>query len=275
MKYLSASVRVSKFAKLAGGSLLPALLFLATAAFAAEPAQIVCISCHAKLPGKYGEPVRLWPGSIHAENGIACFHCHGGDPKDAVNAMSPARGFLGVPKQPAIPAFCGRCHVGVEKDYLASAHGKALGKGGPTCVTCHGNHLIVKASLELINEKSCSRCHSFERARLIRSAMQETESLIVAIDAGIAGFKQEGVDTERLEKRLFAVRNSFHSLFHSVEVEKVRTDSARIQGELKKLDSQLQGLNETRRKRKQAGAAAVAGALLAALLFHLLKKTYD
>lgn len=263
------------FAKLAGVILLPGMLLLASAAFAAEPPRIVCITCHANLPGKYGEPVRLWTGSIHAENGITCYHCHGGDPNDAANAMSPARGFLGVPKGQAIPAFCGRCHVGVKNDYLASAHGKALGKGGPTCVTCHGNHLVVKASLELINEKSCSRCHSFERARLIRSAMQETERMIVAIDSGIAAFKQEGVDTGRLEKGLFAARNSFHSLFHTVDVEKVRKDTAGIQGELKKLETRLQGLDEERRKRKQVGAAAVAAALLAALLFYLLKKTYD
>ena len=275
MSYFRASGGKSLVSKLTGGALLLTLLLIAAVAFAAEPVQIVCITCHAKLPGKYGEPVRLWSGSIHAENGISCSHCHGGDPGDSVNAMSPARGFLGVPKGPDIPAFCGRCHVGVKKDYFASAHGKALGKGGPTCVTCHGNHLVVKASLELINEKSCSRCHSFERAQLLRNAMQETERMIVAIDAGIAGFKQEGVDTERLEKGLFAVRNGFHSLFHNVDVEKVRKDSARIQGELKKLDAQLQRLAEARRKRKLAGSAAVAGALLAALLFWLLKKTYD
>jgi len=110
---------------------------------------------------------------------------------------------------------------------------------------------------------------------MINRAMQETESMIVAIDGNIAAFKQEGVDTERMEKELFAVRNSFHSLFHTVDVEKVRKDTTRIQGGLKKLDAKLQGLNEARSKRKQAGAAAVAAALLAALLFHLLKKTYD
>lgn len=275
MIYFSSPGEKTMFARLAGGILLPLLLLFAVAVFAAESVQIVCITCHAKLPVKYSEPVRLWYGSIHAENGIACSHCHGGDPKDSVNAMSPARGFLGVPKEPDIPAFCGRCHVGVKNDYLASAHGKALGKGGPTCVTCHGNHLVIKVSLELINEKSCSRCHSFERARLIRSAMQETEGMIIAIDAGIADFKQEGVNTERLEKGLFAVRNGFHSLFHNVDVEKVRKDSAGIQGELKKLDTQLQQLAEARRKRKLAGAAAVSGALVAALLFYLLKRTYD
>lgn len=242
---------------------------------AAGPAEIVCITCHGKLPGKYGEPVKLWQGSIHAENGINCSGCHGGDPADSANAMSPARGFLGAPKERDIPAFCGRCHIGVEKDYRASAHGRALGRGGPTCVTCHGNHRVVKASLELINETSCSRCHAYERARLIREAMQRTEGMIAALEEKIAAFRGRGVDTDRLEKGLFALRNSYRSLFHNVNVALVKEESARIQGELQGLERELQGLDAVERKRKLAGAGVVAGALLAALLFHLLKKSYD
>lgn len=278
MKTMKRTMASALLIKMFGGFSLAGLASLAPVpAFPAEtpPAEIVCIQCHGALPDRLGEPVKLWRGSIHAENGIACNACHGGDPKDAANAMSPARGFLGAPKESAIPAFCGRCHVGVMNDYLASAHGRALGKGGPTCVTCHGNHLVVKASLELINEKSCSRCHSFERARLIKDAMQQTESLIVGMNARINAFKGEGVDTDRLEKGLFALRNRFHSLFHNVDTEKVRRDSAQIIGELKRLDQVLDGIGEERRKRKVAGAIVVAGFILAALLLHQLKKTYD
>ena len=235
----------------------------------------VCVQCHAKLPGKYGEPVKLWQGSIHAGNGIACDSCHGGDPKDSVNAMKPARGFVGVPKETEIPAFCGRCHVGVLKDYLTSLHGKALGRGGPTCVTCHGNHNVVKASLDLINEKSCSRCHSFKQAEKIKAAMHETEKMILAIETRTVGFKQQGIDTDRLEKGLFAVRNSFHSLFHTVDTVKVGTESARIQAELKKLENILKNIDEQLHKRKLIGAGAVAAALLTALLFYLLRKTFS
>ena len=242
---------------------------------AAGTDEIVCIQCHTNLPGKYSEPVKLWRDSIHAENGIACNSCHGGDPKDSANAMSPARGFLGVPKEAAIPEFCGRCHVGVLKDYLTSLHGKALGKGGPTCVTCHGNHNVIKASLDLINEKSCSRCHSFKQAEKIKAAMNETESMILSIEARTAGFKQQGIDADRLEKGLFAVRNSFHSLFHTVDTLHVGTESVRIQAELKKLESILNGIDEQLSKRKLIGAGAVAGSLLAALLFYLLRKACD
>ena len=255
--------------------LLALISVLHPAAVQAEvPTEPVCIGCHAKLPEKYSRPVSLWRGSVHADNGIFCNGCHGGDPKDAANAMNPARGFLGAPKEPGIPAFCGRCHVGVLKDYLASAHGRALGKGGPTCVTCHGNHQVVKASLELINEKSCSRCHSYERARLIRSAMQETETTIVAIEGRIGAYKKIGVDTEKMEKELFAVRNRFHTLFHNVNVELVKTESVGIQTDLKKIEAVLAALDDAHKKRKIAGAIAVPFMLLVALVLHLLRKTY-
>ena len=263
---------------------LAALLLASCALFAApqparaaapEQPETVCIQCHGTLPDRLGAPVKLWRTSIHSENGISCNACHGGDPKDAADAMNRARGFLGAPKETDIPAFCGRCHPGVMKDYLASAHGKKLGMGGPHCVTCHGNHQVVKASLDLINEKSCTRCHSFERARAIRDAMQQTEGYIVGIDRRIKGFQAEGVDTDRLGKGLFAVRNRFHTLFHDVDVARVKAESAQINVELGKLDRDLIVIEQARVKRKQAGGFAIAGALLLAVLFHLMKKTFD
>jgi nitrate/TMAO reductase-like tetraheme cytochrome c subunit len=269
---MNLKVRGNLFALLLA-ALLPCLL--PGAARAEAPGEPVCIQCHSKMPEKYSRPVKLWKESIHAGTGISCAGCHGGDPKDAANAMSPTRGFRGAPKEPAIPAFCGQCHVGVLKDYLASAHGRKLGVGGPTCVTCHGSHQVAKASLELINEKSCSRCHSFERAKIIRDAMQGTEGLVVAIDGRINAYKAVGTDTEKLEKDLFAVRNRFHSQFHNVNVELVKKETAQIQAELKKIEAVLAKLDDAGRKRKIAGAITVSFLLLLALVLHLFKKTFD
>jgi hypothetical protein len=259
------------------GALLVMLLGWRPAVVAAQPEQpeTVCIQCHSALPDKLGAPVNLWRKSIHAENGISCNGCHGGDPKNAADAMNRSRGFLGAPKEVDIPAFCGRCHPGVMNDYLGSAHGKALGKGGPTCVTCHSNHQVLRASLDLINEKSCSRCHSFERARIIKAAMQQTESYIVNIDQRIRGFQTSGVEVDRLAKGLFAVRNRFHTLFHEVSVEKVKAESSQIDADLAKVDKELRVIEDDMAKRKVAGGIAVGFALLLALLFHLLKKSYD
>ena len=241
----------------------------------AQQTTTVCLNCHSAQTGLGGKSVPLWQASIHAENGISCHNCHGGDPKDAVNAMSPELGFLGVPKETEIPGFCGRCHVGILDDYLRSAHGMALGKGGPTCVTCHNGHDIKKVTLELINEKGCSRCHSYERAAEIKAAMAETERQIVSMEARLARFKAEGVDTETTDKGLFSIRNTYHRLFHEVNTSRVISESSKLRGELARLDQSLQKLDEQRAKRKITGAFVVAGALVAALLSHLLRKTYN
>jgi hypothetical protein len=234
-----------------------------------------CVKCHGSIPGRLGAPVGQWKGSIHAANHVYCNECHGGDANDAAMAMSPERGFIGVPKKIVIPGVCGRCHVGVERDYLASAHGKALDNGGPTCVTCHGNHSVQKASLDLINEKSCGRCHSYSRAAEIKEAMVKTEERISGVERGIGDFKAEGVDTDKLEKGLFAARNRFRSLFHSVETERVKAESAGIGGELQRIEDLLRAFDNDRRAGKLSGAFVVGGALLAALFFHLLRKSYE
>lgn len=250
-------------------------VFLSPSLAAAAEGETVCLQCHSAQTGRAQEPVKPWQGSIHAENGISCHGCHGGDPKDIVNAMNPARGFLGTPKERAIPDFCGRCHIGIKADYLNSAHGRALGKGGPVCVTCHGSHAIGKASLELINEKSCTRCHSYDRAKLIRGAMEQTETTLTGLSLRVEAFKAKGVDTSLLEKSLFAQRNHYRSLFHEVDLAKVEAESGRIAVELKSIGGKLDAIDAEHKKRKIIGAFAVAACLLAALLLKLLHKTYS
>ena len=105
--------------------------------------------------------------------------------------------------------------------------------------------------------------------------MEGTEAMIVAMDSRIKAYKGVGTDTEKLEKGLFAVRNRFHTLFHNVDVAMVKQETVRIQAELKKIQDILQGLDDAHGKRKIIGAIAVSGALLAALLLHLLRKSYD
>ena len=239
-------------------------------AIAAEQPVIVCIECHARLPAKYSQSVTLWQTSIHAEHGITCTTCHGGDPMDAANAMNPARGYRGVPLPSVIPGLCGGCHVGVTRYYMNSPHGRALGKGGPTCVTCHGSHDIKSASLDLVSKENCSKCHTFEKARLIRSAMLKRDMMLRAIEKKIKLLKGQGIDTDQQEKRLFSLRNRFHSMFHSLDIKLIILESDHIQAELEKANGS--GGTGTA---PLTGAIAVSWALLAALLFFLIKKNVD
>jgi hypothetical protein len=237
--------------------------------------QTSCIECHAGLGGDLARPVGEWQSSIHAENRVYCFNCHGGDPTDfTMLAMSPDKGFIGVPPEEAIPGLCGQCHVGVKEDYFRSVHGQALGAGGPHCATCHGNHAVQRTTPDLINPQLCSSCHDYGRADEIRQAVIATDRLIVELDGALRAFHLLGIDTEAMAGQLFAARNSFHRLFHSVDVDLVRQQTAGIQQELAEVQAQVETIRGELDRRKLGGAVVVALLLAAALVAALIRRSY-
>ncbi len=266
-----------------GLSLFAAALFLAIFLCAAPllpqgARQSTCIECHQSMQdqARLYQPVEKWRESVHAKNGIACHGCHGGDPTTMdEEAMSPDKGFKEVPKPETIPDFCGACHLGVKEDYLASAHGKALGKGGPQCATCHGAHGIQLASPQLINSQSCTQCHGYERAAQIREALVTTDDRMSALDREMKSLHRVGMEVVDLQGRLFDTRNTFHRLFHSVDVQKVRDNIAEIQGRLSEIALQVEGIQAQISRRKRGGAIIVGllAALTALLLY--LRHTYS
>jgi hypothetical protein len=240
---------------------------------AASPAS--CVRCHGSLDGALREPAVQWGGSIHARNGIGCDACHGGDPSIAgMEAMSPAKGFRGAPNDVGIPAFCGRCHPGVEEDYRDSAHGQALGSGGPQCVTCHGAHAVVEASPGIINRDRCTTCHDYGRADEIKAALAQTDARIAREEDRIRSFRRIGYETKDLENRLFQVRNAFHRLFHTFDVAQIRTRTASFQEPLAELDGRLAAFARIRTHRRMIGAVVVVALALLTALLALLRMSY-
>ena len=220
----------------------------------------VCIDCHASQ----SQAVKLWQSSIHAEKGITCIACHGGDPADFANAMSPLRGFRDLTTPDAVTKLCSGCHTVVATQHMRSDH---AGRGGPTCVTCHGSHNVVRASINFINKKSCSTCHSFNDARRIRRTMSKLDKMFGAIEEKIKLLKSQGIETGQFEERLFALRLRFHAMFHSLNRELIVAESEQIQAEINKTNEA--GGNRTW---QLIGKITVGCALLAALLIYLNKK---
>jgi nitrate/TMAO reductase-like tetraheme cytochrome c subunit len=204
----------------------------------------LCISCHAsdKMKPELQPIVEAWQGSWHAQNNISCESCHGGDPKDAALSMSPQRGFVGVPSAQAVPEFCGKCHIGILAHYLESGHGKALkaSKKAPNCVTCHGSHNIQKASINIINEQLCAKCHSYERAKTMKQALFLTEKRISELGQGLAELKRQGFYSEADEKALFSTQAEFRTLFHTVDVNLVKEKTGEVSAELDRIDRSMQ-----------------------------------
>jgi hypothetical protein len=202
-----------------------------------KPQTSVCLGCHDSdmVRPEFRSIPAEWKKSWHYRNSVSCHDCHGGDPQDATMAMSPERGFVGKPQYSQVPEFCGKCHIGILKNYLESGHGKALkrNQSGPNCVTCHGSHGILKAEINIINEKRCSQCHTYERAETMKQALAVTEKKIKEAEDGLRDLKRSGVFTEDEEKTLFSTEAQFRTLFHSVDVSLIKE---RTDGFIQKLD---------------------------------------
>jgi len=163
--------------------LIPAALFADQAP--PQPAKSSCVDCHSSFPAPTGVTEEQWAADIHAQEGLTCASCHGGDPKDPSpeGAMSKKAGFRGKPKRTEIPAMCAKCHAdgaymrqynpSLRTDQLAqyqtSVHGRRLAKGDTkvaVCIDCHSVHGIrpAKDTRSTVNPlnvaNTCSRCHS-------------------------------------------------------------------------------------------------------------------
>ena len=99
--------------------------FLSLSVLAATPpspprAETSCIQCHSgeMFDEAARAVVRRFNVDVHSQVGLSCHDCHGGNPDpelgdDIGGAMDPQykpNPYLGAPKRPGIPDFCGRCH---------------------------------------------------------------------------------------------------------------------------------------------------------------------
>jgi len=168
----------------AGRWILALALGAALCALPAGAQQNSCLDCHGSLDPPLQVTAEQYARDIHAQKGLNCASCHGGDPTKAdMDAMSKKAGFRGKPDRKQIPEFCGKCHSdaaflrqynpSLRTDQLAqyktSVHGQRLAHGDSkvaVCIDCHGVHGIRPASdtrspVNPLNvAQTCSHCHS-------------------------------------------------------------------------------------------------------------------
>jgi Cytochrome c3 len=162
---------------------LAVLLMAATLSFA--QAKNSCLDCHSALPDPLNVAPEKFSQDIHAQKGLTCASCHGGDPSndDSDKAMSRSAGWKGHIDRRQVPQLCGSCHSdpatmrkfnpSLRTDQLAqyhtSIHGLRLAKGDTkvaVCTDCHSVHDIrppsdPRSTVNAVNvAKTCSRCHA-------------------------------------------------------------------------------------------------------------------
>jgi formate dehydrogenase gamma subunit len=135
-----------------------------------------CAACHGaaglltneivKLPQPFASYALSVHGNGHEHPGeiaASCADCHGvhdlrgvNDPDSRINRANLA-------------STCGKCHDAIRQEYDESIHGLALRAGvsdSPTCVDCHGEHLILSAQdpdsktyARTLATETCAHCH--------------------------------------------------------------------------------------------------------------------
>ncbi len=141
-----------------------------------------CIDCHGSLDGNLKVTAEQYAQDIHAQKGLTCAACHGGDPT-SMEAMDKKKGFKGHIDRKQIPQLCATCHSdtaymrqynpSLRTDQLAqyktSVHGKRLASGDTkvaVCIDCHGVHGIrdvkdTRSKVHPLNvAETCARCHA-------------------------------------------------------------------------------------------------------------------
>ena len=159
------------------------VLLLTPALLHAQAQQSTCIDCHSAMDGKVKVTAEQFGQDIHAQKGLTCASCHGGDPTDPADAMSPKKGFKGHIARNKIPELCASCHANSAymrqynpslrtdqfAQYQSSVHGKKMAAGDThvaVCIDCHGVHGIRPASdtrspVYVTNvAQTCARCHN-------------------------------------------------------------------------------------------------------------------
>jgi hypothetical protein len=152
---------------------------------APAPPQESCGTCHLEVGDeRLAQPVKAYAADVHRAKGFGCVACHGGDGREAgMEAMDPAKGYIGKPERAQIPQVCGRCHsdarfmkqynpslrVDQVTEYATSVHGRKLREQNDpkvaTCVSCHPAHSIRPPSdpastvHPLKVAQTCATCH--------------------------------------------------------------------------------------------------------------------
>jgi hypothetical protein len=153
-----------------------------------------CIQCHGDEDLFEPEQVQMiqeYRAGVHAEVGLSCHDCHGGNPDPslsddmdaAMNEGYRSNPYLGVPEPTEVPGSCGGCHsspetmrrynpnarVDQEREYWTSQHGQALKSGDvrvATCTSCHGFHGILASDNPRSSvyptaiAETCRACHA-------------------------------------------------------------------------------------------------------------------
>ncbi len=135
----------------------------------------LCSRCHAegkkaalRYTGVQHNIIQNYTESIHGKGLLSsgltvtatCTSCH------TAHRILPAKDPDSTVNPKNVPATCGKCHNGIEEQFVNSVHSPTVttsGKALPVCSTCHTAHTITRTDdtgFELGIMNTCGKCHA-------------------------------------------------------------------------------------------------------------------
>jgi predicted CXXCH cytochrome family protein len=177
-----------------------------------------CAHCHsdAKRMAVYKIPTDQFDRFAQSVHGVALLQKH----DTGAPATNDCHGNHGStpPGVESISNVCGVCHAINSEMFSQSPHKKAFDeKKLPECETCHGNHLILSPTDEMLGVQSnatCFRCHSdpknqgYQVAQKMRSELDSLKLNYQHAMQGVNQAEQKGMEVTDYKFALNDVRQN-------------------------------------------------------------------
>ncbi len=125
----------------------------------------ICANCHQKQSDQEKDSVHAAARAAGKLEAAICTDCH--TAHEVQRLKDPKTGQLFPTTRIWIPLTCQKCHSTIYEKYRNSVHGIALTDGNnpdvPTCIDCHGVHIIedpTTAKFRLDSPMLCAKCHT-------------------------------------------------------------------------------------------------------------------
>jgi hypothetical protein len=205
---------------------------------ASDQAVSNCITCHQSI----GDETKLYAGSVHAQVGIGCTRCHGGNAAAADKQGAHSSGFSGKLGPAQIFKTCGSCHASELGLFRSSKHfTERTAAAKVDCVQCHGAHGTGSATREFSFAYFCSGCHGLEYLPELNRTLQQ---MLKADDAQVDAINQLRRTGRSPSVELMALRKDIRRKVAEV-VHGTDSNTGRI-NEILTLDEQLRKLLNSR-----------------------------
>jgi formate-dependent nitrite reductase cytochrome c552 subunit len=177
-----------------------------------------CAECHQK---QNDGSVSLYLQSAHAEAGISCSRCHGGNASAADKQSAHAGRFVGKPSPEDVISMCGSCHATERAALKASLHfDKRRDAPKVDCVQCHGAHGVGALERNFKMAEGCSNCHGLE---YLVALPQDFQKVIVAVDEQVESLRslkasQRKPSNDLMERRK-QLRHMIAGIVHATDLQ--------------------------------------------------------